>query len=149
MTDQEVIDEVLRRIARMHGVQDRMQSGAIEERAQLPGTRMNVNLNGFRPTVPQLVAALGLFLASGGNLTVEVLTTAAVKASEAVRLLNPEERDVVEFILRKPHPYRDGIEEARLAASYREATLDLAAVIASLEKRSVVERAGTRLRLTV
>jgi hypothetical protein len=150
MTDREVIDEVLRRIGRMHMAQERMESGAIEERGQFRGTPMNVNLNKFRPTVPQMVGALGLFVATGGNMTVEALTVVAVKATEAIRFLKPNERDVVEFILREvPHPYRDGIEETRLRASYSEATFDLDAVITSLETYKVLGREGGRLRLAV
>lgn len=150
MTNQQVIDEVTARITRMMAVQSHMASGAVEERAQLRGTPINLNVGSLRPTPALVVATLATLLSSGGDVTVAALSAVAVKVVESWRWLSRDELDVVEFILkeRRDEAYKSGIDESALRRSYEDATFNLDSVLASLGQSGVVVRASGRIRLT-
>jgi hypothetical protein len=136
------------RIGRKHAFEDG-RPPEVEYRARVPGTPLNVQLGSFRPLTREVVGALALWLISRGDLGMESLWGAAVVATERIRFLGPDERDVTDFILRTEprNAYGVGISEASLRTSYADATLDLDGVLTALEKKNVLTVANGRISL--
>jgi len=149
-TPDEIERIVLMRIGRKHADEDGQQPET-EYRFQLPFSRTNIRVGGpYRRLVVEVVAALAISLGADGTLGVDSLWKLVVPATERIRRLSEDEYDVVGFILRTAkEPYGAGLSEASLRASYTEATLDLDAVLGSLQKKQVLVLADGRAALTI
>jgi hypothetical protein len=127
-----------------------IRSGAIEYRGQAFNTPLNINIDTLKSLWMDVVVGVGFAVGSGGSSGGDTLALAVVKALGAVRWLSEDEAEVVHVILfnSKGHAYHQPISESSLRASYVDASVDLDALLASLEKKKILTRAAGEIQLS-
>lgn len=115
-------------------------------------TRVFFNWSEARNMGDDIVILGAVFLATQ-NLPLATVLGAAKKLRETVRVLSPEETELVRVIMGIAAPasaYAVGVAESRVRAAYKDATVDIDKLLDSLQTKKILqtERVG-RVRLIV
>jgi len=115
-------------------------------------TRVFFNWSEARKVADDIVI-FGIVFMATQNLPLTTMLGAAKKLKETVRVLSPEETEVVRVIMGIAAPasaYAVGVPESQVRAAYKDATGDIDHVLDSLQAKKILrtERVG-KLRLLV
>ena len=119
---------------------------------QVPNTRIFFNWSEAKKVADDIVI-FGVVYMSTQNLPLATMLGAAKKLKETIRVLSPEETEVVRVIMGIAAPasaYAVGVPEIEVKAAYKDATVNIDQLLDSLQAKKILrsERVG-RLRLVV